>query len=119
MRPDKTYSHLYFVTFLLTTVYPFIVVAHLFFAPQFQVHTSGRHSFKRINDLAYILIRTNRSTFVESKTGKVFQKKSTIAFTSVLAHPKPLLHTLYGNDHISQFSSDLHLSYLTNRTLRI
>jgi hypothetical protein len=120
MKLKKTYSHVHFGTFLLTAVYFFIVITHLFFAPQFQAGTPGRHSsYKRINDLAYILIRTNRAMSVESKTGKVFQKRSTIAFTSVLTNPKPLLRTLYGNDHISQFSPDLHSSYLSNRILRI
>lgn len=120
MKQKKAYSHLHLGAFLLMATYLFIVVTHLFFAPQFLAGTPGHHSaFRRTNDLAYILIRSNRAMSVESKAGKVFPKKLLVSLTSRLTHPKPLPHTLYGNDHISQFSPDLHSSYLSNRILRI
>ena|SRR5579863_970004 len=120
MKRKKTYPFIHFGAFSLMTVYLFIVVTHLFFAPQFQSGTPGHNpAFKRNNELLYILIRTNRGMSVESKSGKLFPKKLSVSFSSVLIHPKPLPHTLYGNDHISQFSPNLRSSWLSNRILRI
>ena len=120
MKLKKTSYFVQFSTIGLVAVYLFIVVAHLFFTPNFHAGPDfGNNSIlKRNTELIYNLIRTDRSVFDDSKTGKTFTK-SYPGFSAWLINIKPLFVAVHGNSHLSQFLPDHHHAYLSNRVIRI
>jgi hypothetical protein len=121
MKSKKTYPYVRFGALVLMPVYLFIVVAHLFFVPQFQTgHNYGRNSFfKKNTEFCYYLVRNDRSTFNENKTVKIFAKNKSPFFISLLINASPSLTVTIGGAHLSQFLPDYHHSYLSNLILRI
>ena len=121
MRSKKAYSNVRFGTFFLMPSYLFIVVAHLFFAPNFHSGTTLGYNpvLKRNTELIYNLIRTDRCLSNESKTVKTFAKNLPPFSISLLIKSKPLLNTAMGNTGLYQFLPDHHSSYLSNRVIRI
>jgi hypothetical protein len=120
MKLKKTSHFVQFSTIGLMAVYLFIVVAHLFFTPNFHADPNfgNNPTLKRNTELFYNLIRTDRSVFDDSKTAKSFTK-SYPGFSAWLINTKPLLVAVRGNSHLSQFLPDHHHSYLSNRMIRI
>jgi hypothetical protein len=121
MNPKKTYQHVHFGALLITSVYLFVVITHLFFVPNFQGSLDPVHHsiFKKNTKLLYYLVRNDRSTFSENKSVKIFPKNKSAYNNSLLVDEKLLLTNLSGYSHLFQFLPDHHHSYLSNRSIRI
>jgi hypothetical protein len=117
----KKHPLAYALTLVLMPVYFFIVVLHLFVVPSFRENdtTAGKAAYKTNTQLAYYLVRNDRSTFSESKSAKTFQKKRTHQRVALISNISPLLNAVKYNSFISQFPPDHHHLWLANRILRI
>jgi hypothetical protein len=122
MKLEKAYAHVRFGALILMASYFFITVSCLFFAPRFERDPSQHNNtaaLKRSTQLIYTLIRTNRCPSNDSKKVKTFARNCSASFISLLARPQPLQAVANSRDHISQFLSNHHYSYLSNRILRV
>jgi hypothetical protein len=119
MSNRKNYIILRAASYLMTLAYMFIVVAYLFFTPQFQYRrSSGNIKVKSNTQSIYTLIRTSRC-MMNNKSVNVLVKDQ-------IAHTTPLNFGVIDMpsakvEHVFAFNyrADRQLSYLFNRVLRI
>lgn len=108
-------------TCMLTAVYLFIVVTHLFFAPLFSDGGNMNHNsvIKRNTEFIYNLIRTDRCLVNESKKAEITAKNHFSPFISLLLNTSTCSHLKTTDYFNCQFISDHHFTYLSNRVLRL
>jgi len=106
---------------MLMPAYLFIVALHFFFIPSFRENrnTTGKSVCKTNSELAYYLVRNDRSTFSESKNIKTVQKKKPHCGALVSYNLSPAPNSVEYSSFHSQFPHDHHHSWLSNRVLRI
>jgi hypothetical protein len=121
MNAKKKYSGVHFGAFLIMSVYLFIVIAHLFFAPNFRDVLNSNHDaiLKQNTSFFYYLVRNDRSASGENKSVKIFPRNRLPYSISLLTNQNPLLTKVTDNANHFQFLPDRHHSYLPNRSIRI
>lgn len=120
MKRGAQHRHFDFRTISLVAVYFFIVVTHLFYAPNFHQDGNDRNqALKKNTEYIYNLIRTDRCLVNESK--KSDQGGKQLLTTSASNFIKFARISFINTDKYFtyQFRSNHHFSYLSNRVLRI
>jgi hypothetical protein len=119
MKRGAQHRHFDFRTFILMTVYLFIVATHLFFVPDFLQDNKVSFTLKRNSEFLFNLIRTNKCLINENK--KSDQAAKLLLSTSVLSNNIFGLASFikFDNCFTHRFVSNHHFSYLSNRILRI
>ena len=120
MRRGARYRHFDFRAFLLVAVYLFIAVTHLFFAPRFHEGDNNHNpALKKNTEFIFNLIRTDRCLINESKKSDQSAKLLLTTSVSNFIRFDRVFFTQTDNYFTSQFVSNQHFSWLSNRVLRI
>ncbi|MBS1522901.1 MAG: hypothetical protein JST50_18015 [Bacteroidetes bacterium] len=120
MKREVQHRHFDFRTISLVAVYLFIVVTHLFYAPNFHQDGNDRNlALKKNTEYLFNLIRTDRCLINESKKSDQSGKQLFAASVSNFVKFDQVSFMQSDNYFAYQFRSNHHFSYLSNRILRI